>query len=474
MKRALFAACILCLIPLSGCGDEEPSPAPVSGCAEGNQIGDVCAGVPAGKLCSGSGCATAEYCTSVEVVTNDSELQSAVSGAADGTCIVMSPGSYSAVTLPPVRMQLVAEHPDDTTLSSVTSTGGDDVRMGGFNTASVTFEGGTGTIEYTRIANSPTDGVNVGVGARLTVRGTEIVGAARYGVSAFDAGHISLESSVVRGNDGPGIWIQSGDSTSCVACDCVSTVTGAMSDTIIQDNAIVGVSIVRALDVSINNVEVRDTTVGSNFEAGGGVSVAYCSTVNAENLSVYNSADFGLLVHDAAMNLEGGRIESNLRGMWLQNIGTSMTSAVFIKNVTAEKNQGVGIGIAEGSTAVAINNSSILSTLKVSLPVLVNNVSAGSEEVGDGMNWLAGSQAVLDGVTIGGSERQSVLIDGEVGSGSVITDLQLVDGDQDFGVLQQNLPADGEQPATSGTSPTIMTSQSADYETPLPLVPPGI
>lgn len=472
MHRVFLTAAMLVLLPVAACDSDDPAP-PSGGCTDGHQVGDVCAGVPQGNICSGTGCApSGDYCISTVPVASDAQLQQAVSDASDGTCIVLAPGVYGAVSLPPVRMAVSGEHPTTTTVAGVTSSGGADVRVSGFATGSVVIEAGSGTLDALRIENGATDGVSLGVGASVTITRSEISGHARYGVSAFDAGSVTLDGNVIELNAGPGMWIQSGDA-SCNACDCASTVTGNIKNTVFNENALVGMSIVRAGSIEIDNVEVRNSKVGNDFEGGGGVSIAHCSSVTANDLRVLHNADYGVLIHDASVTLDGGSVDQNLRGVWIQKIGASQLGSVTIRGTSLTGNQGVGIGIAEQSDNVLIENVDIRDTLIVSLPVLVGGVSAGAADVGDGINWLATSKAILRDVTVGSSARQSVLIDGEVVEGSEIENLALVDGDETKGILQQSFSS-GTQPVTSGTSPQVMTNADRPHETPKPLVPPGI
>ncbi len=472
MNRALLTAAMLVLLPVAACDSDDPAP-PASGCSDSHLVGDVCAGVPQDNLCAGTGCAPGgDYCSAVLEVSSDADLQNAVGDAGDGTCIVLAPGVYGAVILPPVRMAISGEHPSTTTVASVTSTGGSDVRISGIATGSVTLDAGSGTLDALRIENGATDGVHLGAGASVTITRSEISGHARYGVSAFDAGSVTLDGNVIELNGGPGMWIQSGD-TSCDACGCASTVTGTIKNTVFDENALVGISVVRAASLDIENVEVRNSKVGGDFEGGGGVSIAHCSSVTADGLRVLDNADYGVLVHDASVTLDGGAVSNNLRGIWIQEIGTSQLGSVTVRGTQLDGNRGVGLGIAEQSADVLIEDVEIRNTALVSLPVIVDGISAGAADVGDGINWLATSKAILRSVTVGNSARQSVLIDGEVVAGSEIENLTQIDGDETKGILQQSFSS-GTQPVTSGTSPQVMTNADRPHETPQPLVPPGI
>jgi len=69
--------------------------------------------------------------------------------------------------------------------------------------------------------------------------------------------------------------------------------------------------------------------------------------------------------------------------------------------------------------------------------------------------WCQGSRVEMDGVTLAGNERASVIIDGPVGEGSRIAHLTLSDGDESKGILQQDLPAGGLEPEIGPGAPAL-------------------
>lgn len=466
-RFALVAA--IAVLPF-GCSDDE-TPAPeVPSCAEGNDIGGECAGVPSGKLCEGAGCAPAS-CNSVEVVTNDAELQSALDGASEGSCIVLGQGNFAKLDLPPFRVGVYAESPDTTSVGTVTAGGGSGSEVSGISTTAVDVVSGDVRLTAVRISDSPVDGIQVGADASVTVVQSEIRRAGRYGVSAFNAGSVTLDGTVIADTSGPGIWMQC--AVDDQPCSCATDLQGSVTNTIIQNAKIVGMAIVDA-SVTIDNVEVRDTTVGNNFEAGGGVSIAYCADVMANDLSVYDSADFGILVHDATLDMTGGAVDGNLRGIWLQEIGATEPSYASVTSVTLDGNLGVGVGVAGNALDVTVADSTVSNTTNISLPVLVNGVSAASEEVGDGLSWLDASTVTLDSVTVENSARTGLLIDGEVGAGSLIEDLTLNEVGDKGNIIQQNFVDGGTEPITSGTVPPGIKTGDELFAVPEDVVPPGI
>lgn len=468
MKRISSVAAFLLALPFACSADEPSSPEPsVAACAEGHAVGDACVGVPSGPLCEGTGCAPAE-CSSVTVVTDDPSLTQAIDDAPDGGCIVLAPGHYSGVFIPAKRLGIYGESPDTTEVASVTVSGSELATCSGFSTGSISVESGNILVIATRIVDSFSDSIYVAAGGSAKVERSEILRAGRYAVSAFDA-TIDVTTTIIEDPAGPGVWAQCAN-----GCDCPSPLYANISDTVVRGSAIVGVSLV-GVRGTIDNIEVSGTTVGNNFEAGGGVSIAHCSDVIATDMDIEDSADFGLLVHDSALDLNGGVIAGNLRGVWVQNVGQSFAASVSIRNASVTRNQGVGVGVDGGSSDVLLADSTIDDTESVSLPVLVGGVSAGAAEVGDGIAWKALSSMAIERVAVSGSSRASVLIDGAVGSGSSIADLVLAGGDETKGILQQSLPQGGNEPITSGTTPPV--TPSTDEQLPVPTsvaAPPGI
>jgi hypothetical protein len=434
-------------------------------------VGDVCAGVPNAPICEEDYCTQGVACASVVEVGSGSAFADAVAGAQAGTCIALGPGTYGAVILPD-GVSLLGKGADFVKIASV-EIGGFGVRVRGVSveSGSVSTRGGDAVIEGVRITASPEDGIHVGGGGSVTINNSEVRAAERYGVSAFDAARVEVDASIIDGKDGqsgPGLWAQCGD-----GCNCTATPDVKLSNTKLVGNSIVGLSLV-GVAATLTNVEVSNTQVGGNFEAGGGISASACSTVSATSVSIIDNLDFGFLIDDSSIDMDGFTVSGNLRGVWIQNIGMSMAATATVRNGVVTDNQGVGIGVAAASEGVTVVQTTISGTKAIALPVLVNGVSAGSEEVGDGLTWKGASQVSLDSVTVSSSARASVLIDGEVGSGSTIDNVVLSYGDELRGILQQNLPTGGAQPAVSG-SPPITTSATEQFAVPADIsIPPTI
>ncbi len=440
-------------------------------CPEGNMVGDVCAGVPMGELCSTDVCVLENHQCDEVVSVTAADYEVKIAAASSGSCIALMPGVYGAIVLP-AGVSLFGRGAAHVEVRSVSVTGGSSAMIRG-----MTIEAGMLyldtqdiTVDAVDIRHSPGDGVELATGATASITRSSISGAVRYGIVGFDAGSLNLQDTLVSSDQGPGMWAQCSG-----GCDCVGTVNVTMTNVAFIGNSLVGVSLV-GVDALMSNVEIRDTTVGANFEAGGGLSISGCSQVDATDVRISNNADFGLLIDDSAFDAERLDVSGNLRGVWIQHIGLSTSQPVILREASISDNQGVGIGIDGQSVGVTVENSDVTETRSIALPVLVGGVSASVEEVGDGIAWLDGSQVMLNSVTVSSSARASILIDGPVGPNSSIANVTLSGGDEALGILQQNLPPGGEEPSVAGnTAPSVTTDPSEHYSIPGDVaVPPGI
>ncbi|MBI4702526.1 MAG: right-handed parallel beta-helix repeat-containing protein [Deltaproteobacteria bacterium] len=468
-----FSDTLLGALLAAGCSSEsqEPGPLPVP-CSAENTVAGVCAGVPAGALCDQEICATSG-CSQVAVVGNDAELTSALAGAAAGSCVALRPGSYAEARLP-AGVSLLGRGADFVTVGLVELGAGDGaaVRGLGVGAGGIKIDGATNAkIEAVRIGGSAGNGVEITAGSSVTIVGSTVQGSGKYGVSAFDAARISIDKSIIAGSKGPGLWAQCQGGCKCAGTKIEASVTAS----IIRDNKIVGVSLVGAKG-KFDAVDIAANTVDPSFTPGGGLSVSGCSELDASGVRVLDNTNFGVLIDDSSATLSGSvEISRNLLGIWVQHIGKSGAAQVALESCTLAGNTGVGVGIDGASSSVTIAQSVIRDTSLIDLPVLVGGVSAGAKKVGDGLNWLGVSQVSIQGLTVSGSARQSVLIDGAVADGSTIADAQLEGGDEGKGILQQNLADGGLKPTMSGTTPALQTSADEQFAVPQSVtIPPQI
>lgn len=472
----IASACILSLAMGSwwGCSSAEPEqPETVVGCAAGHDVGGVCAGAPGGGVCADDICTQGVACGAVHVVTSDEELASVAAGSAPGDCIALQPGDYGPIAAP--------------SGVSVLGQGAGSVRVSGVRIASATgavlrgVEVGAGgivvdaaavgvEIDSVRVLGSSGSGVEVGAGASVSIRASEIVGSAQYGVVAFDAAEVSLERVIVEDGAGPGVWTQ------CEGgCDCAAPPAVTVTDTLVRNNKVVGVSLA-GVGAVLHNVEIRDHSEGSDFGATGGLAAFACSTVEATSLRVLDNSGYGVLIDDASGSIGSGlgdtgepqvQISGNSTGVWLQ----AVTTGFVLDGLNVEDNKGVGIGVSLESKGIVCWNTWITGTTEMTVPVLAEGV-ASAAEVGDGFAWLDGSEVAVDNVTLSGNQRASMLIDGPAGAGSTITNVTLEGGDELLGLVQQNAPSGTSSPTVGAGAPPIDQTETESFAVPIgPMAP---
>ena len=458
-----------------GCSSADPETTDPTTCADENTVGGVCVGVTSGTLCEQNACTADVSCGNVREAFDQAGLTAAADAASPGDCIALHAGTYTRVVVPG-GVSLLGKGADHVFLDYVEVSGGSDTVVQGMTVGmdGIKLDAAASvTVRSVRVNATTLDGIDANAGSSVSIVNSEIHGAARYAVSAFDVTSVSVESSILNGAAGPGMWAQCSG-----GCDCPSSVSVTVSDTIIRDTKIVGLSFV-GVDAVLRNVEISGNTVDNHFNPGGGMAVSQCSNVDAVGLSVLDNSNFGVLVDDSTIQFgEQGsttiEVMRNLRGIWVQNIGQSTEQSVTIDGFELGENTGVGFGVDLESTSVTVRNGTIRDTSLIDLPVLVNGVSAASDQIGDGLNWFSTSQVTLHSLSVSNSARASVLIDGDVAPGSSVTSVTLSGGDEAKGILQQNLPDGGTTP-TIQAAPSVTTSGAEEFAIPeAPQIPPGI
>ncbi len=159
--------------------------------------------------------------------------------------------------------------------------------------------------------------------------------------------------------------------------------------------------------------------------------------------------------------------------MWLENIPDK---GVRIEGATFTGNALVGLDIGGGSRGIVIVNNHVADTATGDTQtegwVSKEKVDAGQGSAGDGLIWGAGAEATIDGLTISGSGRNALLIDGPV-SGS-LSNVTFQGGDADKGIVQQYVESPAEAPSVSN-APALTQQEDAPSNTPkAPAAPAAI
>lgn len=465
---------LFALSALAGCSSEaDPTGGASPSCPEGNEVAGACAGVPQGSICSDDYCAAGLTCSSVLKAADDAAVAAAVAGAAAGSCVALAPGSYSDISLPG-GVSLLGKGAGDVTVKSVVlGSGAEGAVLRGITVAGggVVIQSVGSQIVSSHIDGSAGAGVTVAAGASVKIVQSEITASTTYGVSAFDASSVSLEGTIISGSKGPGVWVQ------CAGgCDCAAQPSVSIGSSIVRDNKIVGVSLV-GVSATVTSSDVRDNSEGNNFQASGGVSVAGCSALIASSLRVLDNSSFGVLVDHSSATIgglpgdQGVEVSRNFMGVWVQNVTNEQ--GVKLDGLTIDHNQAVGLGASGGSRGIICWNSAITGTQSAVIPVLAGGAPA-SQEVGDGIAWLDGSELQLDKLMLSGNGRASVLINGDTASGSSIGQMTLSGGDEARGVVQQNVSGSPQSPSVGAGAPSITTSTTEKFSVPVaPAVPAG-
>jgi hypothetical protein len=138
-------------------------------------------------------------------------------------------------------------------------------------------------------------------------------------------------------------------------------------------------------------------------------------------------------------------------GLWIQNQADGQTVAVH--NALVAGNQAVGVGLSASKGVTIDGATQIMNTAMHLSGVSLNGMdSATQAQVGDGVSWIKGAEAELSDVSLSGNARQSIIIDGPVGTGSGIDNPTLTNGDDGKGIVIQRVAATDTVPDITGTT----------------------
>jgi hypothetical protein len=191
------------------------------------------------------------------------------------------------------------------------------------------------------------------------------------------------------------------------------------------------------------------------------VSAAGCADVTADDLRVVESAFFGIVVDDSTAAFDEVEVSGTTLGISFTHVAASrMDDAAKLSNGNIHDNEGVGICIGGNSKNVALFDTRVDATATASFPTPTGGVKSS----GDGLQWTALAQARIIGLRLSGSERQSMLVDGPVAEGSYIEDIALSGGDEQTGIVQQNVNPGSTEPASGGGTPAVIQQQGSVFD----------
>ena len=381
-------------VVLVGCSSSSGSSGPPGPGACPVTIDGACVGVPSASICDGSSCTDGVSCTTVIEVATSADLATATTTATAGACIALASGHYAAVSLP----------------------------------AGVSLLG-------TGAANVTIDGVTVGAGSGATIRGMKITAG---GLSATGAHGLALDRLDVAGGTSFGVWLvdtEAAMTASSVEDNLGYGIVALCKDTcdpkpklsftgvLSQRNETSGMFL-RGVDATLNAVQVSQNKV-KNLQYGRGLEIGD-STVRATSFVSDGNDSVGVLVTsgDVTFGPSFG-VHDNLFGIQLQAVTSANISGFEVRGSGA-----VGIGMY-GAKGVVIQGGIVADTSSTVVPV----DAASSEVVGDGINWLQGTDASIDAsVTVQSSTRRPVIADA-TSTGSL--GVKLAGGDDAVGVVIQ-------------------------------------
>ncbi|MGZ6095856.1 MAG: hypothetical protein ACXWUG_27695 [Polyangiales bacterium] len=397
---------LLALALLAGCSSKKDD-APVVTCDDRAKVDGVCPGVSSAAVGT-DGVA----CSSQISVASAGELSDKASSATAGSCLVLEPGTYGAVTLP-AGVSLLGKGSSGTTVDGVTLTGGTTATIRGIAVGAggiIATGKGDLTVDRVLVSHATNHGINV-TDTNLTVLTSTIEYSGKFGLAlgssctmaCTERPKLVIKGVFVREAHGVGIWAH-----------------GA--------------------DVILAGVQV-DTTRAQQFLYGRGLEVAAepengqtCS-ITASSFAVLHGDEVGVFVDGCSADFSGFLSSQNIRGMQLQNIPDG---GAKVQDFTMEANKALGLGISK-SKGIIVQGGRIASTVALRVPVDVGGV----QEVGDGLNWLESDVNVGATVTIENSARQGVIID-STSTGKF--DGVLGGGDEAKGIIVQGgLTAGGVQ-----------------------------
>lgn len=365
MSMRSFLPLSLALLALAGCSSKDDS---APSCEERAKTGGVCPGVTEDAVSTDGVACTAK----IDVSPGD--IVSKATSAA-GTCLVLGSGSYPAVTLA-AGVSLIGKGAASTSIEGIATTGAD----------------AGATIRGVRVG---TGGIVVSGAGTLAIDHVLVSGATSHGVVATGTS-LKVSASTIENTGSFGLL-------SICKKDCLPSRTRLTLERVrVQKAKIVGVWIHGGVDVSVTGLQI-DHTGPSSFLYGRGLEVADGATLDAKGLACVDNTDVGVLVDGGNAQFDGLTSSRNLRGVQLQGLDGGK-----LANFEVVGNDALGVGIARGTKGLIVQGGLVASTKKFSIPVDVG----GMKEVGDGINWIEGSEVdVAESVKVEGSARRPVIID---------------------------------------------------------------
>lgn len=448
MQRSVMgrlALGVVLVAALAGCGEDEP-PAPPCSMLDG-----VCVGVPAGPICEEATCTQGVTCAALHAVSSEVELSDALERALAGDCITLAPGSYGDVALPG-GVSLLGRSAAEVRVAAVTLGEGSGAWLrgmeirGGIDVGSATAV----RIEATRIVGADR-GLRLAAGASATVVSSEVAGAREHGILGRGFASLAVERSVVKGGEGPGLWLQCAEA----GCDCTEKPSVTIDHVLVTGNRLVSTNLV-GVSATMRSVHLIETRA-EGFTPGGGLSVGGCADLGYAALRIEQTGSYGLLIDSASARPLGNSLEDKgivviggKPGIWVQRVaGDDPSQEVVLDGIDVRACGGTGLGFDLSARGIVVIGGKVAGTVNVTMPV-EPAIQGRQADVGMGVMWKAGSTATIQSLELSGNQGIGLLIDGSVGEGSGISGLAFSGGDEDDGVVQQQVGMETMAPEVNG------------------------
>jgi hypothetical protein len=151
-------------------------------------------------------------------------------------------------------------------------------------------------------------------------------------------------------------------------------------------------------------------------------------------------------------------IRRNLMGVWVQNVAAPQS--VVLTRARIDGNKAVGVGTSGSTRGFIFRRSTVQNTLLQAVPAESGGSPIGSTMVGDGFVWRDNSSVTIEAIEFSNNARTSILVDGPA-EGS-ISSLQLSGGDEQKGIVIQNVTGKDAKPDVDEGAAPLNTSK---YET---------
>jgi hypothetical protein len=352
-----------------------------AGCAGCSSSSDASAAPPPGVTCA-----------SVKSASDASAARALLTGAAPGTCVVLSGASFAGPFAVPDGVTLTAS-------SRATITGGSAtepaVTLGeGSVLASVDVADAAGVGVAVRAASATVSDVTV-TGAKSAALAVRCTGG------ACAAGTVTVKGTTLT-KSALGLW--------------VSGAHVAMSDSTSSEHG------------------------GQSLASGQGVVAQDGAKLDLSSVTVEKNEAVGVLVDGAATTatVQGSTVADNAeRGVWIQRVaGTLDAPAVRIQDTQLVRNKIVGLGLVE-SRGIIIVGGRVGDTIAASIATDL----ATTEQVGDGIGIFGGSTDFkVDGSLVEQNARAAGVVDKASNAGIIIVGGKIGASSSGLKFVVQNTP----------------------------------